>query len=244
MNETNVENNQSSDSKKIITLVVLILTIMVCTTSATYAYFAINATNNNTISGQAASGSLVLTVTQAALKTTSNTGVMVPQNQTALSKAMDSTNKCIDGNSNIICKVYTIKIQNNSTANVLLNGAIQFSGNTSMPNLYWRKTTDATVLGSNKSVSVMQKVDNSNVYDTVFDLPSANGTACQLTSGGTTSVGTGCTSINVAKGSSAIYNIVIWINETGSSQTDSGTWKATVTFQGKDGTGITSTITS
>ena len=35
-----------------------------------------------------------------------------------------------------------------------------------------------------------------------------------------------------------------WINETDSRQTDSGTWVATIKFEGENGMGITSTITS
>ena len=57
---------------------------MICTTSATYAYFAISATNN-VATGTAATAGLTLTVTEAALKTTTNSGVMVPQKEAYLS---------------------------------------------------------------------------------------------------------------------------------------------------------------
>lgn len=236
-NMTHVQtNDQDSDSKKIFTMLVLIFTLMICTTGATYAYFAISATNN-TMTGTAASASLTLTVTQATLKS-SNTNVMVPQLESSLGTAMNSTNKCVDGNGNIVCKAYTITITNASTAAVTVKGTIQFSGNGSMPNLKWRKATAATTLGTT-DVSVAVGTNTTTAYD----IPA--GTACSVNS--TTKKDVGCTSIPLKKtgvsGNSATYYIVVWINETGSQQTDTGTWRGTIRFEGTDGTGITSTIT-
>lgn len=229
----NIEQPKNeNDSRKIFTTLVLVLTLMICTTSATYAYFALSATNN-VATGTAATASLTLTVTEAALKTTTNSGVMVPQKEAYLGTAMNSTNKCIDGNANIICKVYTITVTNKSSAAVKVKGTIQFSGNGSMPNLKWRRTTDATTLGSNTSVAVGTNTS------TAYDIPA--GTACSVSSG----VDTGCTAISLAKtNGSQTYYIVIWINDPGSAQTDTGTWRATIKFEGENGTGITSTITS
>lgn len=225
--------NDRGDSKKILTMIVLIATLMICTTSATYAYFALTATNN-AMTGTAATASLTLNVTRATLKSTNN-GVMVPQLESALSSAMNSTNQCVDGNGNIICEVYTIKITNTSTAAVKVKGTIQFSGNGSMPNLKWRRTTDTTTLGSNTSVAV--GTNTTTTWDIV------NGTACSVDAG--TGLDTGCTSISLAKTSGTqTYYVVVWINETGSQQTDSGTWRAIVKFEGENGTGVTSTITS
>lgn len=221
--------NDHNDSKKILTMIVLIATLMICTTSATYAYFALTATNN-AMTGTAATASLTLSVTRATLKST-NSGVMVPQLESALGSAMNTTNQCVDGNGNIICEVYTIKITNTSTAAVQLKGTIQFSGNGSMPNLKWRRTTSATTLGSNTSVAV--GTNTTTTWDIV------NGTACSA------SDDTGCTSISLAKtNGTQTYYVVVWINETGNEQTDSGTWRATVKFEGANGKGITSTITS
>ena len=230
---SNIEQPKNeNDSRKIFTTLVLVLTLMICTTSATYAYFALSA-QNNVATGTAASASLTLTVTEAALKTTTNSGVMVPQKEAYLAAAMNGTNKCIDGNANIICKVYTITVTNTSSAAVRVKGTIQFSGNESMPNLKWRRTTNATTLGSNTSVAVGTNTT------TTYDIPA--GTACSVSNG----VDTGCTSISLAKTNGAqTYYIVIWINDPGTAQTDTGTWRATIKFEGENGTGVTSTITS
>lgn len=231
----NIKSNEiekNNDSKKILTLIILIVTLMVCTTSATYAYFALSATNN-VATGTAATASLTLTVTQAALKSNTNTGVMVPQKESALGTAMNSTNKCLDANSNIICKVYTIVIKNNSTAAVKVKGTIQFSGNGSMPNLKWRRASNTTSLGSLVSVAV------GNNTTTLWDIPA--GTACSVSNG----VDSGCTAVSLAaNGGSSTYYIVVWINETGASQADTGTWRGTIKFEGQNGTGVTSTITA
>lgn len=234
MNNTQEIRKEDNDSKKIFTMLVLIFTLMVCTTGATYAYFALSATNN-VMTGTAANASLSLSVSQASLGGTSSgttqTNVMVPQLESTLGTAMGANYKCVDGNGNLVCKVYTITVTNTSTAAVKVVGTIKFSGNGNMGNLKWRKVTNATTLGTNTSVAVGSNTTTS--YDIVA------GTAC------TVSTGTGCTSIPLAKSTgSATYYIVIWINETETSQSDSGTWRATVRFEGENGTGITSTITS
>jgi len=235
--ENNVNSNKETDTRKIFTMVVLIFTLMICTTSATYAYFAISATSQN-MTGTAATASLSLSVVQADLKNATNSGVMVPQRESALGTAMNSTNKCVDGNDNIVCKVYTVTVTNGSSAAVRVRGTIQFSGNTNMPNLKWRRADSATSLGSNNSVAV--GTNTTTTYDIVA------GTSCTTVGG----VDTGCTPISLAKtNGSATYYIVVWINApmTGDieqSQNDSGTWSATIRFEGENGSGITSTITS
>lgn len=231
MNNTG-QPQKENDTRKIFTTLVLVLTLMICTTSATYAYFALSATNN-VATGTAATASLTLAVTEAALKTTTNSGVMVPQKEAYLATAMNSTNKCIDGNANIICKVYTVTVTNTSSAAVRVKGTIQFSGNGSMPNLKWSLADSTTTLGTHTSVAVGTNTT------TTYDIPA--GTACTVSSG----LDTGCTSVSLAKTSgSATYYIVVWINETGSAQTDTGTWRATIKFEGENGTGVTSTIIS
>ena len=224
MNETNVENNQTSDSKKIITMVVLILTIMICTTSATYADFALAPATNNSVTGTAASASLALTVTKN-LPTKANTGVLVPQKEAALSTAMGTTYGCVDGNTNMVCQVYTITVTNNSSAQVVVNGTITFAGSTNMPNLKWRKTTNASTLGNNTTNA-------------------ANTTTAQSLASNVTLKKSG------VSGNTATYYIVVWINAQLDSngnevaQTDTGTYQATIQFTSSNGTGITSTITS
>ena len=144
---------------------------------------------------------------------------------------MGTNYKCVDGNGNTVCKVYTITVRNKSTAAVKVVGTIQFSGNGSMANLKFKRTTSATSVGSYTAAAVGNNTSNT------YDLIATTGATCVVNSGT-------CTTANLAANSGeAIYYIVVWINETTNSQTDTGTWRGTITFQGEKGTGITSTIT-
>ena len=72
--------------------------------------------------------------------------------------------------------------------------------------------------------------------------PSSSSSGCSAISLGPTSNGTSTTPNNTQT-----YYIVVWIEETGSDQSsvDAGkTFNATIKFEGENGKGITSTITS
>ena len=237
MNESN-DKRSNGDSKKITITLVLILVLMVTTTGGTYAYLALSANNATTVTGTVASTGLTLAVEQQPLKNTTNTGVMVPQLETYLGTAMNGTNKCVDGNDNVVCKVYKVTITNTSSSAVRVVGTIQFSGNGSMTNLKWRRTSNATTLGSYSTIAV--GTNTSNKYDL------SAGTAC--TTNATQGTQSGCTTVNLKKtgvtGNSQDFYFVVWINETGAAQTDSGTFTATIEFIGANGRGVTSTIVS
>ena len=60
--------------------ITLIILLSFCITGATYAYFAISATDSDTITGDAATVNLTLSVDKVfPLESSENTGVMVPQ---------------------------------------------------------------------------------------------------------------------------------------------------------------------
>ena len=258
VNNQTVNKENDNDTRKIFTMLVMVFTLMICTTSATYAYFALNATNAS-MTGTAATASLTLSVEQASLKPgVTNTGVMVPQLESALGTAMNGTNMCVDGNNNIICKVYTITVTNTSTAAVSVTGTIQFSlakanGQTedaAMPNLKWKRALSATTLkttditGSYAGVAIGEMDTSSTTTSisntsAIFDLES--GSVCDIENNNTT----GCSGVPLAKtNGSATYYIVVWIDEKNQAQYDSGAWTGTITFTGENGTGVTSTITS
>ena len=204
---------KDNDTKKISTLIVLILTLMFCTTSATYAYLAFSATSNN-MTGAIASSGLELTVTPADLQTT-NTGFMVPQKESALGTAMNSTNKCVDGNKNIVCRVYTINVKLKDTQNVIdtaTTGTISFAFTKQASNLKWRLASSTTTLGSAGSTQT------ASTSAATFAAPSFTSANNNFT-----------------------YYIVVWLNETNAVQADSGDWTATIEFKNSSGS-ITSTI--
>lgn len=248
MNDVNKKKG-NGDSKKITITLILVLVIMVTTTGGTYAYFALSATNSTTITGTAATVGLTLNVTEAPLGGTSSnstkTNVMVPQLESALGTAMGNNYKCVDGNGNTVCKVYTITITNNSTSAVRVIGTIKFAGNNNMSNLKWRRASGVTTLGSYKSNT--SALGTTNAYDLLDGTTgtSSNTTPSVCTFNTASATQTGCTTEFLAgNGGSKTYYIVVWIQETGSAQTDNGTFTATIDFNGENGTGVTSTIRS
>jgi len=235
MNNTYQEPKKGNgDSKKIFTMLVLVLTLMVCTTGATYAYFMITAATDNSMTGTAASASLTFSQTPNYLgptTTTAQSKPMVPQKSlngstNVLQKAFNGASgkgKCIDGNDNTICKAYSFIIKNESTATAVIKGQIKFtySGTgATFANLKWKlmdSATAVTVATGNQGTTATTSFVN-------FD-----------------------SSLSLAPSATKTYNIIFWIEETGSSQntTDKGTWTATIQFiNNTDGTGITSTIVS
>ena len=142
----------------------------------------------------------------------SNTNNLVPQLESALGSAISSTYKCVDGNSNNVCQVYKITIKNTSTASVDISGYIHFSGVTNLPNLKWRLLDSESALGTHNSYSATGA-------DNLF-----------------------VDRVKISANQTNNYYMVIWINETNSAQSDTGTFGATISFKSSNGTGVTSTI--
>ena len=133
-------------------LTILIVTLMISTTGATYAFFALSATNTGTITGEtAAVGSDTLAVEEV-LPTATNTGVMVPQysandNKNVLKSAIDGG--CVDANTNIVCKVYKVSYQNDSTSTIRINSTLTLTS--TMTNLKWYTIATANNVTTNPS---------------------------------------------------------------------------------------------
>lgn len=239
-----MEENRKNN-RKIFALIVGIATLMVSVTGSTFAYFALRATNDNVVTGTTATASLTLSVVEQELKSP-NSGKIVPQLSTAIPTAINSTNKCVDGNGNIVCKVYKITVTNGSDAGALVNGTIVFT-NYSTTNLRWRRIDSATTATTTTANTSYAASGVTVVKDAEVDLVS--GKACVPSESTAT-----CTDVSLAKSDGAsggsdesTYYIVVWLYETGSDQTsaDAGkTFAATIKFEGADGKGITSTITS
>lgn len=122
---------------------------------------------------------------------------------------------CVDGSSNAICQVYSITVNNTGSSAVKVNGTITFDGISSMGNLKWATSASKT-----------------SGYSTTGTTASTSSAVLESN-----------ISIAASSSSSKLY-LIVWINETGSAQSDSGTFTATVTYNSSNGTGVTSTITS
>ncbi len=264
---TNVEQGNEKDSKKIFTMLILVVTLAFCTTSATYAYFAIGATNNNTLTGTAATGSLIMTNSTtsssahspdyvAPTKAANRSLPMVPQishngTTNVLQKAFDGAtgkDKCVDDNGNVICKAYTFVVKNLGTSVVAVRGSIQFSyGSGNFNHLRWKLMDSAT------EVTVSSSTVSTTFSDTA---PIVAGTSKIYFDKNKVSLS--------ANGGAKQYWLIVWIEESGADQShiepptgstspsesteDYGTWTATIAFEAVNNagtaiSGITSTIT-
>ncbi len=114
-------------------------------TGATYAYFALTASNNATITGTVGGATLSLTVTKSFPTVTTS---MIPQLESTLEEAISTTYSCVDGNNNVVCQVYKAVIKNTGTTSAELTGTISFQNITTLPNLKWKQLTSERAIGS------------------------------------------------------------------------------------------------
>lgn len=132
-------------NKKQIYSILVVLLLILLVVGSTYAFFSATAGNNNVIQGGTASApDLDLTVTRIS---TSATGNLIPLDNdvdslTTAAKGYnftgttyDKTKSCIDKNGYSVCQVYEIKIKNNSTASVVLNGGVTRLEGEETPNI-------------------------------------------------------------------------------------------------------------
>ncbi len=238
---------KNKDYKKITTIFILIVTLIICETGATYAFFAITATSTGPITGTAASAELIFSVepTLVSPASTYASKPMVPQyaynnSKSTIQLAVTGgtpvgTTKvpCVDDNGNVICKVYTFTIQNNSTAAVDVSGTINFAWTSpsTFTNLKWAPMSNATTVAAITSASDTDIHAAATTPATFTDAAATPATSWNLEASGTS-------------GYSKQFWFVVWINETNNNQSsvDKGTWTATLTFTDSNGKGITSTI--
>lgn len=223
-----IDSDVNENSKKIALVMVMIGILMFGTIGATFAYFAIGANDNSTITGTAATAGLDLTVIRVAPTTAnfnSSSKIFVPQLNRTLANAIGT---CVDGNGNVVCGVYSITVRNTSTSTVLLNGTLTFDGISSMPNLSWKPLTSATAI-------------NTNSYGTSFFYKATSVSSTNSSSSGTANARL-VSNLSLANNASSTMYIVVWIDEIEAEQTDSGTFTGTVNFEASNGEGITSTF--
>lgn len=215
-----VEDTTNEDRKGIFLATVGIMTIIVAIAGATYAFFAASV-SNNAITGQSGYEDIQNALSLSVTMVSNGTGKLIPQNSendaiNAAAVGSGSSQSCIDGNGNTICKVYKITISNTKSIKLNVRGTLTITEATtgSMPNLRWAMSTSSATSGF--------------------------GTANEIS---TTSLAD--TSLAATSGTYTVY-VIIWIEETGSEQTDSGSFSGKVEFIGYAGgetQGVSSTIT-
>lgn len=227
MNNDVKDNLGKKESKIMFFSLLGVLTLITAIAGATYAYFSATATNNNVIKGESAydAGALSLEVKQVS----AGEGKLVPQLSSAIQSAVQgagSKGSCIDANGNTVCKVYSIKITNNSNVALNVSGSLTLTA-ANMPNLKWTiSTTNSAVSGFNGTVRPTTTLAN----DTALG-------------------NTALSSVKDTTNNNKTYYVAIWISEINQAQDDKNSFSGVVTFngyiEGSDGgtvNGITSTI--
>ena len=197
-------NKTEKDIKKMQLTITVVLVLFLAVTGFTYAYFAISASNNNTITGEAATVNLTLAVDKIfPTASKENTGVIVPQlsGDTPLSTALKGG--CVDANNNVVCQVYKITIQNNGgSATQVVDGKVLFYSNaemttdisTVMPNLKWKLITSADATTPNNSVlgtfTAYAANANTNLTTNIF-----------------------ADDVTLATNDTEVYYMIVWIEE-------------------------------
>lgn len=227
-------DKKNNDGKGISLVLVGILTIVIAIAGSTFAFFSVTASNTNKITGSSAYSASSLTLTVELLYPTSanKDKQLVPQLGTAINTATNTTNKCVDGNGNAVCRVYKIDVSNKTSMPYYVTTKLNLTVPSTMEHLKWASSTSPNS-GYNTTGYDSSKTD--------IKSPSNTGANLQTT----------LLSAQGTSGATATYYVVFWIQETGSAQTDSGTFNATVEVNGYSSStassanqGITSTITA
>ena len=186
--------------------------VVVSIVGATFAYFSASNTVNN-ISGKAGTAALGLTMEKFA---GTNANGLIPLNDSDLTKAINSTTKCVDKNSNDACQLYEIIVTNEGTSTSRVRGTLSFTAKTggSITNLKWQRLT-----GTSKTAT--------------------------FATAGTSSLATASASNYfidgdiLAGGASKTYYLVVWISNKNEAQnaSDKGEFTGTLTFETIDDTG-------
>lgn len=198
-------------------MIIAMLTLIVAIVGATFAYFSLQASDENTVKGNAAKVGLSLEVRKVSVDAS---GDLIPLDETLLEKAIagDSATEnqmCVDKNGNTVCQVYELKVTNEGTAATAVNGSLTLTAET-ITNLKWQIMTDQST-----------PVTDSGQFKTTDDTEVAKNDTIEANPGSKT------------------YYVMIWIDETENKQNDSdvGSFTGVVSFTSADGSGVTGTFT-
>ena len=124
--------------------VIGVATLVVAIIGATFAYFTASKTNNNVITGNAASITFGLKVERAEYNDA--TSGLIPMSNSMVETAVNNTdnNVCVDDNGNSVCQVYKITVTNTSTASMFLDGYVTLADDTTAAGGKLGTPTDVT----------------------------------------------------------------------------------------------------
>lgn len=203
--------------------VIGVATLVVAIIGATFAYFTATGSDDTTVAGKAATAGLSLTVTKVS---TDATGGLIPIAESLLNNGLagdtaSGDKMCLDKDSNTVCQVYKITVENTGTAPARLDGTLTLTA-AGYSNLKWANI--------NKGAGLTADAEPDDVGTNLNASSVTSITANELYTAGQTKY----------------YYIMVYINETNTSQneTDTGSFTGNVTFSSAGGTGTTATFTA
>ena len=211
--------DQINETKKSVSILLVILIVIVLIGGATFAYLAFSATNTN-ITGNAGTVNLSVSVTKVLPNTVGTDNILV----TTFADLPTSLNSsCIDSNGEYaLCQLYKVTLTNGTGGvNTNVKGSVSFN-NANTPNLSW------ILLGNTYSSSTNYTAE---MLGSTFNTASSEFTNF-------------VDSYLLTSGNSVDYYILVWVNESDTTQTDEGTYSGTVRFEDTNGKGVTSTFSS
>lgn len=214
MNDGNKKNN-----KLLFTIIVGVLTLIVAIVGATYAFFSVTVASGDYVTGSTGLGkdALKLEIQQVS----AGDGILIPQSDDSIQGAVSGeigNGTCIDDNDNTVCKVYSIKITNQSNVKMNVAGTLTLEAEY-MPNLKWAKGTSATTGFPSDATGPFYSSFNTYITNV-------------STTTQTTDLANDVLQANGFPGNSMTYYVVIWISETNAAQGDTGAFGGTVDFYG------------
>ena len=122
-------NERNNNGRGIFYGVIGVATLVVAIIGATFAYFTATKTNNNIITGNAASITFGLKVERD--ETNDATAGLIPMSNSMVEEAVSKNAKaCVDDNGNSVCQVYKITVTNTSSASMFLDGYVTLADST------------------------------------------------------------------------------------------------------------------
>lgn len=208
-----------NNTRLLVYSIVGVLALIAVVAGAAFAYYQASVSNNNTVTGTAAGATTAtLTITK---ESSSATGNLIPldNDTTTLTKAtkgynntgttFDATKSCKDKNGYSVCQVYSVIVNNTGTVPAAYTINLTSLAGTSTPN-NTPNIAAANVGSDGFTVSANTPIIGSKICDT-----------------GSVAAG----------GSSSKCYFMVYIKNLTSAQTDSGTFKGTITATSTVGNG-------
>lgn len=133
--------------------VIGVATLVVAIIGATFAYFTASASNENVITGNAATITLSLAVNKVT-HDDETLGGMIPMSNSMVENAINTSldtrpsgaKPCVDDNGNAVCQIYEITISNQATAGVFVDGYVALINGSGTPSDYKPTQNNSTTM--------------------------------------------------------------------------------------------------